>query len=332
MAWWRQQTHNDQIHGPMPRLRKGPALCWNGHACPWYLHGRCHFQHGAETNLQHDAQDRAGRCRTCSNLREEVRQLRKEITELREAIQCLQSKEHENTGGSNKQKSTKKRKTARKQTEPEENVEMEDGSKDPEAVLDTSDMDVAAMLNMTPKDLQTFRKMKAIDASEAKMKVLDATDRGIEYQEAFKMMKEELGAVAEAAQEEESCSRSSSSDWTRRTPNEDSEEEEDDVSDEASDKEHSGGDTIPPNAEEEPPPRPQWRIGYVTAQPCRCKGKGKGKKGKSYEKGKNTGCKGKGNNWKPAAKQLAELDLSSSYHSCGSTASNWNPNWNGGSH
>jgi len=254
------------------------------------------------------------------------------------------------TGGSNKQKSTKKRKTARKQTEPEENAEMEDGSKDPEAVLDTSDMDVAAMLNMTPKDLQTFRKMKAIDASEAKMKVLDATDRGIGYQEAFKLMKEELGAVAEAAQEDErlSCNslissrRSSSSDWMRPrslTPtergeesDEDSEDEEDDDSDDESGEEYGEGDTTPPNSEEEPPPPPPWRRGHVTTQPCRCEGKGKGKKGKRHEKGKNKGCKGKGKIWKPAAKQWMELDLSSSYHRCGSTASNWNTNWNGGPH
>jgi len=241
---------------------------------------------------QLEAQDEASPCKTCDDLQEEVGQLRKEISELRKALQCLQTSEREDAGGTRKKK-------RRKRTKGEQPLAPSRPEKGAELEITNSDLELAEVMNFIPEELLTYKIIKANDAAKEKKEATDAE------------AKEMPPTSVEGEEEDESKDQS------------------DDESEEETEDEDGEGGTTPPTSEEEPPPPPPWRMGSITEQRCRCDGKGKGKKGKSPAKGKPKGGKGKEKRWTQTAEQQIEQDHSS-FHSCGTAASSWRTNWNGG--
>jgi len=145
IAWRRVQTHSDKICAPDLRQKTSPALCWNGHCCPWHLHGRCHFRHMEKAEWQLEAQEEASPCKTCGDLMEEVGQLRKEISELRKALQCLQTNEREDAGRTRK----KKRRKRTKGEQPLAPSRPEEGDK---LEITNSDVEMAELTNLSPEE------------------------------------------------------------------------------------------------------------------------------------------------------------------------------------
>jgi len=303
MAWGREQTHSDKICAPEFRQKTSPAICWNGHCCQWHLHGRCHFRHLENEARQHTASKSVGPCRTCRDLKDEVRQLRKEIQDLTKEIHDFQSRELEKDEEVNlilthiEGKRKKKRKNKRNRSpEPEETGELKE---DPEAELDELDVMTSVTLGLSPEELNTFRRIKAIYPKDAVNGIIDAAAlHGIEITELYETMKAELDAEAKAEvfktpiKERSSKQQNETPSTTVGCDEEDeSEEESEDESEDQADEEDEEGDATPTTSGDEPlpvpPPPPPWRMGGVTEQPRRCKGKGKkGKQTTAASKGK----------------------------------------------
>jgi len=325
MAWRRVQTHSDKICAPDVRQKTSPALCWNGHCCPWHLHGRCHFRHMEKAEWQLEAQDEASPCKTCDDLQEEVGQLRKEISELRKALQCLQTSEREDAGGTRKKKRRKRTKGEQPlaPSRPEEGAELE---------ITNSDLEVAELTNLSPKQLREYKIIKANDAAKEKKEATDAEAKempptsveGEEEEESKDQSDDESEEETEDEDEEsettppigETSDKNDQKGRARKllktnhqmtyVPDEKDLEQETEPPEETEDEDEEG-ETTSAASEVRTPPPPPWRRGRVTAQPCGCEGKGKGKRGRHPERGKAKEDQGKGNKWK-----------------------NWLNNWNGG--
>merc|ERR1712008_61882 len=154
MAWWTVPTHGDKTCAPNLRQMKSLASCWNGHSCQWHLHGSCHFRHSESEARLETANENIVPCRTCRVLRDEVRQIRKELQELTKEIRAFRNRELEKDEEVNRilqnletpeGKKKKKRKPAKRKTEsppePKEAGETKEGPKDPESELEPSEAD-----------------------------------------------------------------------------------------------------------------------------------------------------------------------------------------------
>jgi len=144
----------DKTCAPDPRQKKSLASCWNGHSCQWHLHGRCHFRHSESGARLKTVSEDAGPCMTCSDLRDEVRQLRKELQELTKEIRDFRNRELEKDEEVNRilqhlenpqRKKRKKGKPRRRKTEtptePKKAGETKETQKDPEGELESSEAD-----------------------------------------------------------------------------------------------------------------------------------------------------------------------------------------------
>jgi len=274
---------------------------------------------------QLEAQDEASPCKTCDDLQEEVGQLRKEISELRKALQCLQTSEREDAGGTRKKKRRKRTKGEQPlvPSRPEEGAELE---------ITNSDLEVAELTNLSPKELRMYKIIKANDAAKEKKEATDAQAKempptsveGEEEEESKDQSDDESEEETEDEDEEsettppigETSDKNDQKGRARKllktnhqmtyVPDEKDLEQETEPPEETEDEDEEG-ETTSAASEVRTPPPPPWRRGRVTAQPCGCEGKGKGKRGRHPERGKAKEDQGKGNKWK-----------------------NWLNNWNGG--